>query len=160
MGKSGAVKEIVNSAKSLALIIAAITRLFKEHSYLVVSVRFGRDRSLEQNALWAGMYKRLVQFGLFESVDDAKSYCKLHFGVTILLRDCEKFRDGWYRNFFNADYEYKLHLMSRDSFLGPDGFPVTRILGRKQGVEYTDRIADHPYFVEKHVNFEDLLSDK
>ena len=157
--KTGVLKDTINSVKSLALFIAEFNRLFREHKYLVVSVRVGRDRSLDQNKLWAGMYKRLVQYGMFESEPDAKKYCKLHIGVPILIRDCEKFLAGWNRFFRDESYEVKLHLMGNKSFMGPNGFPVTSLFSRKQGCEYTKSIADHAYFVENNVSFEDLLSD-
>ena len=157
--KTGVIKEIVNGATSLALLIAQINKLFREHKYLVVSIRLGRDRSAEQNRLWAGMYKRLVQNGIFESEAEAKSYCKYRIGKEILYRDCEKFKAGWDRFFANESYEIQLYLMGNNGLFEPDGFPVTRLLGRKQGCEYTKSIADHPYFVENNVSFEDLLSD-
>lgn len=157
--KTGVLKDTINSVKSLALFIAELNRLFREHKYLVISVRVGRDRSLDQNKLWAGMYKRLVQYGIFESEAEAKSYCKLRIGKEILYRDCEKFKAGWDRFFANESYEIQLHLMGNNGLFGPDGFPVTRLLGRKQGCEYTKSIADHAYFVENNVSFADLLSD-
>ena len=41
---------------------------------------------------------------------------------------------------------------------GPDGFPVTRLFNRAQGVAYTERIA--AYFTGQGVVFTDLLSQE
>ena len=41
-------------------------------------------------------------------------------------------------------------------YIGPDGFPVTSLFNRAQGVAYTDRIAT--FFTGQGVVFTDLLS--
>ena len=151
-------KCIVNSVGSLARALGKLQADLSKHKYLRLSWSFGRDRSLEQNALWAGMYKRLYQFGVFASEADAKSYCKLHIGIPIMRRVSEDFRSQYDEFVRPLPYEKKLELMGNCPLLGPDGFPVTRLFGRTDGVEYTSSIADHPRFVDAGVNFEDLLN--
>lgn len=146
----------INSAASLTKAIARLTAVFREHKYAVVSIRIGKDRTLDQNGLWFGMYTRIAEMTQIGAADDARRYCKLHFGVPIMRRDCEGFRDGWNRMFLHLTYEEKLALMGDCPTLGPDGFPVTRLFDRKQGIEYTDRIAAE--FIAKGVFFDDLLS--
>jgi hypothetical protein len=54
-------------------------------------------------------------------------------------------------------YEEKLALMGEHKLFGPDGFPVTSLFNRAQGIQYTDRIAH--YFTGQGVVFSDLLSE-
>ena len=51
-----------------------------------------------------------------------------------------------------------LELMGANKLLGPDGFPVTRLFNRAQGIEYTNAIVDD--FREHGVFFDDLLKDE
>lgn len=148
----------VNSAARLSEAIHKLTALYREKKYVVVSMREGRDRTLDQNGLWFGMYTRIAQMTQIGDVEDARRYCKLHLGVPIMRRDCSEFRDGWNRMFLHLDYEQKLHLMGECSLFGPDGFPVTRLFSRAQGVEYTDRIVAE--FSGRGVVFSDLLSEE
>ena len=148
----------INSNDSLSSTIAKIGQMFSEHKHLVVSVRIGKDRTLDQNGLWFGMYKRIAQMTEIGIPEDARKYCKLHFGVPIMRRDDEGFRAGWDNLLRHLPYEQKLSLMGACALFGDEGFPVTRLFGRKQGVEYTDAIAAE--FSQRGVYFDDLLSEK
>jgi len=150
-------KVAVNSAAKLAEALGLINNMFRDHKYLVVSVRPGRDRTLDQNGLWFKFYERIAQMTQIGEAEDARRYCKLHFGVPIMRRDCDQFRDGWNRMFLSLTYEEKLYLMAECELFGPDGFPVTRLFNRKQGIEYTNRIVDE--FTAKGVFFADLLKE-
>lgn len=147
----------VNSKESLTSAIAKISSLFGENKYLVVTVRVGRDRTIDQNALWFAIYKRISEMTQIGDAEDARMYCKLHFGVPIMRRDDEAFRCGWDKLLLNIEYEKKLELMGPCALFGPEGFPVTRLFNRKQGVEYTEK-AIHT-FSGKGVYFDDLLSE-
>ena len=90
---------------------------------------------MEQNALSFQIYHDLKKWGKFESVNDARAHCKLHYGVAIAKQDidfAEKY-DGLIRNRFS--HEEKLELM-----LEPFDFPVTRDFTRKQFSEYVESI--------------------
>ena len=117
----------------------------------------GKDRTLDQNALWFAMYQRIAQMTEIGDVEDARRYCKLHFGVPIMRRDCPEFRDGWNRMFLHLTYEQKLELMGPCALFGPDGFPVTRLFDRAQGIAYTDQIVAE--FSARGVVFSDLLGE-
>ena len=52
----------------------------------------------------------------------------------------------------------KLELMGPCALFGPDGFPVTRLFDRAQGIAYTDKIVAE--FSAKGVVFDDLLSQE
>lgn len=147
----------INSAARLSEAVSKLSAMFREHKYLVVSLRPGKDRTLEQNALWFALYQRIAQMTELGDVEDARSHCKLHFGVRILLRDSGDFRDAWNRLFLHWNYEDKLALMGAHPVAGPEGLPVTRLFNRQQGIEYTNRIVDH--FAAKGVVFNDLLSE-
>ncbi|ASN68654.1 hypothetical protein 3S11_31 [uncultured Caudovirales phage] len=148
----------VDSATRLSEAMTRITSMFREHKFVVVSMRPGKDRTLDQNALWFKLYERIAQMTQIGQTEDARRYCKLHYGVPIMRRDCEEFRDGWNRLFLHLPYEEKLHLMGECSLFGPDGFPVTRLFGRVQGIEYTNRIVDE--FTAKGAVFSDLLKEQ
>ena len=146
----------VNSASKLSEAITLMTRMYREKKFVVVSMRPGKDRTLDQNALWFAMYDRIAKTTDMGDVEDVRRYCKLHFGVQILLNEDEDFRAAWYRTMRHLSYEEKLDLMGGNALFGPDGFPVTRLFNRAQGVAYTDRIAAE--FTAKGVVFTDLLS--
>lgn len=88
---------------------------------------------------------------------DVRRYCKLHFGVPILLNEDSGFQAAWYRVMRHLPYEEKLALMGEHKLFGPDGFPVTSLFNRAQGIQYTDRIA--AYVTGQGVVFSDLLSE-
>lgn len=148
----------INSKESLSAAIAKLGKMFAENRHLVLSVRIGRDRTLDQNGLWFGMYKRISQMTEIGEPEDARKYCKLHFGVPIMRRDDEGFRTGWDKLLRHLPYEQKIGLMGPCALFGEEGFPVTRLFDRKQGVEYTNAIATE--FSQRGVYFDDLLSEK
>jgi len=47
-------------------------------------------------------------------------------------------------------------MMGECHLFGPDGFPVTSLFNRAQGIQYTDRMAT--FFTGQGVVFTDLLS--
>ncbi|UVO19576.1 hypothetical protein [Stutzerimonas stutzeri] len=147
----------INSASKLSEAINLITRMYREKKYLVLSLREGKDRTLDQNALWFALYERIAQMTNIGDVEDARSYCKLHVGVRILLRDCADYRETWARLFLHWSYEDKLALMGAHPVAGPEGLAVTRLFNRKQGIEYTDRIVSE--FTGRGVFFGDLLGE-
>lgn len=148
----------INSAAKLSEAITRLTAMYRESKYVVVSMRPGKDRTLDQNALWWALYQRIAEMTQIGDVEDARRYCKLHLGVPIMRRACDDFRRGWNQVFLHLDYEQKIELMGPCAIFGPDGFPVTRLFNRQQGIEYTNRIVDE--FRAKGVFFDDLLSEE
>lgn len=147
----------VNSASKLSEAIAKLTAMYRERKYVVVSLRPGKDRTLDQNALWFAMYQRIAQMTQIGDVEDARRYCKLHLGVPIMRKASEDFRHAWNVSFLLLTYETKLELMGPCALFGPDGFPVTRLFDRAQGIAYTEKIAEE--FTARGVVFDDLLSE-
>ncbi|MGE8045167.1 hypothetical protein ACQKO6_13260 [Pseudomonas monteilii] len=148
----------VNSTTKLSEAISKLTSMFREKKFVVVSLRPGKDRTLDQNALWFAFYKRIAEMTQIGDAADARRYCKLHIGVQILLNEDEEFQRAWYRVMRHLPYEEKLAMMGECKLFGPDGFPVTSLFNRAQGVAYTDRILAE--FTAKGVFFDDLLEGK
>ncbi|MBI3908497.1 MAG: hypothetical protein HY309_24410 [Pseudomonas fluorescens] len=148
----------VNSTSKLSEAIKMLTTMYRERKFVVVSLRPGKDRTLDQNALWFALYQRIAQMTQIGDVEDARRYCKLHFGVPIMRADDADFREAWNRMILHQTYEQKLELMGPCPLLGPDGFPVTRLFNRAQGIVYTDRIVSE--FTAKGVFFGDLLGEE
>ena len=147
----------VNSAAKLSEAITKLTAAYRQHKFVVVSLRPGKDRTLDQNRLWFSLYERISQMTQIGDVEDARRYCKLHFGVPIMRNADADFRDAWNRMFLHLTYEQKLELMGPCAIFGPDGFPVTRLFERAQGIAYTDKIVTE--FTAKGVFFGDLLGE-
>lgn len=147
----------VNSSTKLSEAINALTAMYRDKKFVVVSLRPGKDRTLDQNALWFALYQRIAQMTQIGDVEDARKYCKLHFGVPIMRNADADFRNGWNLMFLHLDYETKIELMGPCSLFGPDGFPVTRLFNRAQGIAYTDQIVAE--FSAKGVVFTDLLGE-
>jgi len=147
----------VNCQAKLSEAITKLSAMFRDKKFVVVSLRPGKDRTLDQNALWFAMYQRIAEMTQIGDVEDARRYCKLHFGVQILLNEDANFREGWYCTMRHLSYGQKLDLMGGCALFGPDGFPVTRLFNRAQGVAYTDRIVAD--FTARGVVFADLLGE-
>ena len=148
----------VNSATKLSEAITKLSAMYRDKKFVVVSLRPGKDRTLDQNALWFSLYERIAQMTQIGDVEEARKYCKLHVGVPIMRAEDEEFRASWNRVLLNLPYETKLELMGPCPLFGPDGFPVTRLFNRAQGIAYTDRIVAE--FSGKGVFFGDLLGEK
>lgn len=153
-------KSAVNSFKSFCSLISTLWALFCEHKYIRVSWSTKKDRTLDQNALWFSLYQRISQTmgdGSAADIQAVKADCKLNLGVPILRRDCERFESGWARYFAKETYAAQLFLMGPNPLFGQDGFPVSRLLDTKQGVEYTEAITRQ--YGPLGVFFDDLLSN-
>lgn len=147
----------VNCQAKLSEAITKLSAMFRDKKFVVVSLRPGKDRTLDQNALWFAMYKRISDMTQIGDEADARRYCKLHFGVQILLNEDAGFQTEWYRVMRHLPYETKLAMMGGCKLFGPDGFPVTSLFNRAQGIQYTDRMA--AYFTGQGVVFGDLLGE-
>ncbi|MFJ7312928.1 hypothetical protein ACIQVE_09180 [Pseudomonas sp. NPDC098747] len=148
----------VNSAARLSEAITKLSGMFRDKKFVVVSLRPGKDRTLDQNRLWFAMYKRISEMTQIGDEADARRYCKLHIGVQILLNEDAGFQVEWYRVMRHLPYATKLEMMGGCKLFGPDGFPVTSLFNRAQGVAYTDRIVAR--FGQQGVYFDDLLSQE
>jgi hypothetical protein len=157
------VKLVANSDRSLEESIAVVRNTYLEKRYVRITVTTGRDRSLDQNALWFSFYQRISSVFGDDSAADInywRAFCKLRFGVPILQVHSEEFRNRWYRlvltNPALQSWEAQMDLM-QDNMFGQDGFPVSRLFNTKQGCEYTEAIVR--CFTPQGIYFQDLLDD-
>ena len=148
----------VNSATRLSEAISKLTEMYRAHKFVVVSLRPGKDRTLDQNRLWFAIYKRISEMTQIGEPSDARRYCKLHHGVQILLNSDPDFQAAWYRVMRHLSYEEKLEMMGDCKLFGPDGMPITSLFNRAQGVLYTERIIED--FTKNGVFFGDLLGEE
>lgn len=119
----------------------------KQVAYRVAIEEFD-PKTAEQNAQQHVWYS-LAEKQLGE--DDAEGYrahCKAYFGIPILCRDSEEYREAYDRFIRPLPYEQKLAMMRR-----PIDFPVTRGMNKKQLSEYLDRCYE--YFTGLGVRLED-----
>jgi len=73
--------------------------------------------------------------GTFDDAEYTRGYCKLHFGVRILLHENESFRVQYEQTIKHLTYEQKIMIMQE-----PMDFPVTRLMTSKQKSQYLDRM--------------------
>ncbi|MDF9616993.1 hypothetical protein P5705_05015 [Pseudomonas entomophila] len=151
-------KVSVNCHAKLSEAVTMLTSMFREKKFVVVSLRPGKDRTLDQNALWFAFYKRIAEMTQIGDVSDARKYCKLHHGVQILLNEDQDFQQAWYRVMRHLSYEEKLDMMGDCKLFGPDGMPVTSLFNRAQGITYTERVVAD--FSTRGVVFSDLLGEE
>lgn len=156
-------KLIANSERTLHEAVNKLISTWNKNRYVRVTLTTGRDRSLDQNALWFAMYERIsvsLGDGTAQDIAHWRAYCKLLCGVPILQVSNDQFRNRWHQLVLSnpalQSWEAQINLMA-DPVFGQDGFPVTRLFTTKQGAEYTESIARH--FSEQGVFFGDLLDE-
>ena len=96
-----------------------------------------KDRTLLQNRTQWQYYRDAARQG-DQTAEEYKCYCKLRFGVPLLRRDSEDYREKYDRIIKPLDYEKKIELMG-----SPFDFPVTSAMSVRQHSEYLDKTADH-----------------
>jgi hypothetical protein len=131
---------IVKSETELQTFIGDVREMFHVKKFLKISVRAGKDRSLDQNALSHCWYGQLARELREDNEVGWKSYCKLHFGVPILRADDEKFREFYDRALKVLHYEQKLAAMQY--------VPVTSLMTKPQLSAYLEAMQFH--FLDQH----------
>ena len=143
---------VVNNDASLIQCIKMLTDTYERAKYVRVTLIEGRNRTLDQNALSFQLYTDLhkAKSDVFPSVDDARAYCKLHFGIGI--RRQEDDYNSVYATMIKDrfSYEEKLKLM-----VDPVDFPVTRGMSRAQFSQYVEMILN----AFPDVNFRSINSE-
>ena len=94
-------------------------------------------RTLDQNRLQRLWCKEAAQQGDCDA-EWYRGYCKYHFGIAILCRDSEAYRDACKRVLGSLGYEQRIELM-----MEPHDYPVTRGMTKAQKTEYLDRCWQH-----------------
>jgi len=103
-----------------------------------LSVRMGKNRSIEQNRLQRKWLIEIAEQRPEQTAEEWRAYCKLRFGVPILRFEDEDFCREYDRLIKPMAYEDKLAIMAE-----PLDFPVTRLMTTKQKTKYLDAIYTH-----------------
>ena len=103
-----------------------------------LSVRMGKNRSIEQNRLQRLWMNEIAEQRPEKTAEEWRAHCKLHFGVPILRAEDDHFCAEYDRLIRPMDYEDKLSIMAV-----PLDFPVTRLMSTKQKTHYLDAIYVH-----------------
>ena len=117
-------KIVINSEAGLSKAIGDIREQWKEHKFLRLDVKTGKDRSLDQNAILHAWIAQIANELREQTAAQIKAECKLVYGVPILRSEDEEFREFYDRAIKWMTYEQKLDAMA---FV-----PVTSIMTVKQ----------------------------
>lgn len=104
-------KHILNSEVGLQSFIGTIRELWHSRRYLEITVKEGKGRSVEQNAVMHGWFGQVARELREDDPRGVKRFCKLHFGVPILRAEDDDFRAAYDRVIKPLDYEDKLVAM-------------------------------------------------
>lgn len=85
------VKFIFNSEASRRHAIGEISSLWREHKYCRVTVSFGKDRSLMQNALIHKWFGEISEQMGEHTPQDVKVICKRMFFIPVLRAESDEF---------------------------------------------------------------------
>lgn len=126
----------LNSETTLQQFIGELRETWKTRKFLTVSVKAGKNRSLDQNAISHAWYSQVARELREDDDRGVKRFCKLHFGVPILRAEDEEFRtvyDAVIRKVLS--YEQKLVVM--------DMLPVTSRMTTRQIGQYMEDVQGH-----------------
>lgn len=123
---------VINSLPSLQNSLGDLRSLFDKHKFLKVSVRAGKDRSLDQNALSFAWYEQLARELKEDDALGWRAYCKLHHGIQILRAEDDEFRQFYDSSLKKLSYEQKLTAMK---FV-----PVTSLMTKQQLSAYLEAV--------------------
>ena len=129
-------KLTINSETTLQSAIGELRTLWRDKRYLTVTVRTGKDRSLDQNAISHAWYEQVARELREDDARGVKRYCKLHFGVPILRAEDDEFRAAYDGSILRTmNYEQKLAAM--------DILPVTSRMTTAQLSRYMEEVQAH-----------------
>jgi hypothetical protein len=115
-----------------------IKRIEQQKLPFTVEIAAGKHRTTEQNRLQRLWVNEIAQQRGDITPEEARGYCKLHFGVPILRNDNEEFCRQYDEIVRPLPYEMKLRLM-----MVPFDFGVTRLMNTKQKTAYLDEVLKH-----------------
>ena len=139
----------VNNQQSLEAFIEHMRFRFEKKGFIRVEL-FDAARTLDQNRLTFELYQAISKTLFGGDMEYARSDCKLRFGVPIMRRDSDSFRDVYDKVIRPHDHETKLKMMTI--------LPVTRLMDRSQLSEYVEMVKNE--YAPKGVSFEYLEQPK
>jgi hypothetical protein len=125
---------VINSAGSLAKAKAELEQQWLAHRFLKMSLRTGKDRSLNQNDLSHLWYEQISRTLKEDTPEGVKNECKWRFGVPILMAQDPEFRQVFGNVLRNMSYENAIKAMSY--------IPVTSIMTVPQMRQYMKDMQD------------------
>lgn len=122
---------LINSDTSLQTFLGDVREQFTKHRYIRADLKFGRDRTADQNALIHVWFAQIARELREDDSAGWKAYCKLHHGVPILRLDSD-FRDLYDATFKLMSYEQKL--------LAIRLLPISSTMSKEQLSKYAESI--------------------
>lgn len=122
---------IANSQESLQRCIGEIREQWNAHRYLYISVKTGKKRSLDQNAISHTWYDQIARELREDTPEGVKCECKLRLGVPILRADDAEFREMY-------DNAIKGHLSYEQKLKAMRFIPVTSLMTKRQLSRYLE----------------------
>lgn len=126
----------INSVESLQRALGNVRDQYDRHHYLRMSLKTGKDRSLDQNAISHAFYEQLARELREDDALGWKCFCKLNFGVPIMRAEDPEFRE-----FYDAaiksslSYEQKIGAMKY--------LPVTSLMTKPQLSRFLEVMQEH-----------------
>ncbi len=103
-----------------------------------VEVYEGEPRRDAQNSLAFRWYQEIGRAKFKGDTEEARGYCKLHFGVAIVKNGSEAYAAQYDELIKPMPYEAKMRLMK-----APIDFPVTRVMTVKKMIQYLEQMQRH-----------------
>ena len=137
----------VNSDNSLIEASKKIKEMYAQHKFLRITIKTGKDRSLDYNALSHVWYAQIADELKDDDALGWKCHCKLHFGVPLLRAEDAEFREFYDNSIKGLSYEQKLKAMKY--------LPVTSIMTNEQFGKYCKEMQLYFYDLDVHLEFVD-----
>ena len=114
-------------------VIEAISAALEKNKRTKITIENWENRTPAQNGLSFAVYKTIAeQLTQFDDAEDARAYCKLHYGVPILREENESFKASYDRVLKPLEYVDKLAAIKAFDL------PVTRLMTKTQMGKYTE----------------------
>lgn len=140
----------INSEMALQSFIGGLREQWNQHKFLRVTVKAGKDRSLDQNAISHAWYEQLARELREYDALGWKQECKLLHGVPILRAEDEEFRQ-----FYDAALKTKLSYAEKLAAM--KYLPVTSLMTKQQLSRYLESVREH--FLRRGVQLEFPVSE-
>ncbi|SEO76720.1 hypothetical protein SAMN02800692_2015 [Luteibacter sp. UNC138MFCol5.1] len=124
---------VVNSVERLQSILGDIREAWGKHHYLRVTIKTGKDRTLDQNAISHAWYEQIARELREDTAEGVKAECKLRFGVPILRAGDEEFREMY-------DASIRGHLSYEQKLKAMRFIPVTSLMTTSQLSQYLEDV--------------------
>ncbi len=127
----------INSETTLQSFIGELRETWKARKFLTVTLKAGKGRSLDQNAISHAWYAQVARELREDDKRGVKRFCKLHFGVPI-LRAAE---DDYFREVYDTAIKYTLSYEQK--LVAMDMLPVTSDMTTLQLHQYMLDVQAH-----------------